>query len=74
MLTTMGRLYLSRAGRALPGALAAVAILAAATASAQPAPPSGFSVFLRSVLVGREQIDVEQTAAGWTISSTGQFN
>lgn len=72
MLTFMGRSHFSRRRQVL--AVVAALCLHAATAVAQTAAPSGFTVFLRSVPIGREQIDVEHTANGWTISSTGQFN
>src|SRR5690348_10573737 len=81
MLTSMGRSHSSRAGRTALGLLAALVSAAAAPARAQQpvttqstAAPSGFTIFLRSVPIGREQVDVEKTANGWTISSTGQFN
>jgi pimeloyl-ACP methyl ester carboxylesterase len=41
-------------------------------ATAQPAAESHFNIYVRSVAVGSEQVSVEQTADGWTISSTGR--
>jgi len=60
-------------------ALAAAAWLAAAgTAHAQAAPASpapgeaAFSIYLRGAQIGREQVTLARTDAGWVITSTGQ--
>lgn len=59
--------------RACAVALASLAILVSARgAFAQTTSTSNFSVYVRSVPIGTEQVTVEQTAAGWTISSTGR--
>jgi pimeloyl-ACP methyl ester carboxylesterase len=53
--------------------------LMAATATAQQAAPaavsraSSFTVFLRAVPIGSEQMAVERTAEGWTITSSGRI-
>ena len=49
------------------------------TAETQPAPrptpgESTFSIFVQLALVGTEQIRVEESNAGWTISSTGRVS
>lgn len=61
-------------------ALAAATLLAAAgTAYAQPAPPSPapgeavFGIFIRGAQIGREQVTVARSDAGWIITSTGQM-
>ena len=36
-------------------------------------PSSSFTIFLRAVRAGSEQISLERTAEGWTISSSGQI-
>jgi pimeloyl-ACP methyl ester carboxylesterase len=76
MLKAMPRVHSS--GRA--GVLAiAVALSAAMDARQQavPAPaassPASFTVFVRAMPVGSEQIAVERTAAGWTITSSGRI-
>jgi hypothetical protein len=55
-------------------ALAAVAvILAAATATAQPAPGDAvYSIFIRGTQVGREQGTLAKTDSGWIITSSGR--
>jgi pimeloyl-ACP methyl ester carboxylesterase len=56
---------------------AAAALLLPLAAAAQPAAPepaaSNFTVFLRSVPVGSEQIAVTRDADGWTITSSGRL-
>jgi pimeloyl-ACP methyl ester carboxylesterase len=45
-------------------------------ASQRPAgtvPSSNFTIFIRGVRAGSEQISLERTAEGWTISSSGQM-
>ena len=57
-------------------AQAAVAVLVfAATAGAQPLPPatSTFTIFIRAVPVGTEQVAVTLGADGWTVSSSARF-
>ena len=60
-------------------ALAAAALLAVAgVAHAQPAPPSpapggaAFGIFLKGTQIGREQVTLARTDAGWIITSTAQ--
>jgi hypothetical protein len=59
-------------------ALAGAAVLAAATASAQVAPPSpapgdaAFGIYLRGAQIGREQVTLARSDAGWIITSTGR--
>jgi pimeloyl-ACP methyl ester carboxylesterase len=59
-------------------ALAAAAVLAAGTASAQPTLPSpapgdaAFGIYLRGAQIGREQVTLGQTDSGWIITSTGR--
>ncbi|HTM26391.1 MAG TPA: alpha/beta fold hydrolase [Vicinamibacterales bacterium] len=58
---------------ALAAVLAACAGVAAAQ-QAQPAPgDSAFSIYLRSNPIGREQVKVSRTDAGWVIVSTGNI-
>lgn len=54
---------------------AAVSCAAAVGAAAQqPAPPTvTFTVFIRSVQVGSEQVSVERSAAGWSITGSGRI-
>jgi pimeloyl-ACP methyl ester carboxylesterase len=60
--------------RACAVALALLVLLPGADrASAQTTSTSNFSVYVRSVPIGTEQVTVEQTASGWTISSTGRI-
>lgn len=56
--------------------MAAVAGIAAAQQTAAPAgsaAASTFTVFLRAVPIGSEQISLARTAAGWTITSDGRL-
>ena len=58
--------------------VAAAALVSAAAAGAQPPPASlsassSFTVFLRGVPIGSEQIAVSRSADGWTISSSGRI-
>lgn len=60
--------------------LAALSLAIAAPALAQPpaagfgeAPATSFTIFLRSVPIGSEQIAVARNADGWTITSAGRF-
>ena len=67
-----------RSPHSIRAALAAVAALAfAATAGAQPIPSlagaSNFTIFLRAVPVGSEQIAVTFDADGWTVVSSGRL-
>ena len=57
--------------------LAAVTWSAPALAQTGPTPEpldATFNVFMRATLIGLERVRVEQTASGWTISSTGQLS
>jgi pimeloyl-ACP methyl ester carboxylesterase len=60
-------------------ALTLAGIISAAVAAAQQptptssAPPSTFTIFLRSIPIGTEQVVVERTAEGWTISASGRI-
>ena len=53
-------------------------LLTGPRAAAQPALPepgrAAFNVFLRSVLIGFEQVEVARTANGWTIRSRGNLS
>jgi uncharacterized protein len=59
-------------------ALAVAVVMAAGTATAQPAPvapgvgEATFSIFLRSNQIGREQVALSKTESGWIITSTGR--
>ncbi len=56
--------------------MAAVAGIAAAQQTAAPAgsaAASTFTIFLRAVPIGSEQISLARTAAGWTITSDGRL-
>ncbi len=56
------------------GALTALIVAFAASASAQPEPGAAtFMYFLRGTPIGSEQISVTRTAEGWTISSSGRL-
>ncbi len=50
----------------------AVALTAAAAGAAHAQTPSTFTVFVRSTPIGSEQVAVERTATGWTITSSGR--
>jgi pimeloyl-ACP methyl ester carboxylesterase len=50
----------------------AVAIATSVAPGAQAPPPSTFLVFFRSTPIGNEQVTVEQTASGSTITSSGR--
>lgn len=56
----------------------AVLLLAGSQAAAQPALPepgrAAFNVFLRSTLIGFEEVEVARTASGWTIRSRGNLS
>jgi uncharacterized protein len=51
---------------------AAVGVVEAQTRPAAPA-ASSFTVFIRSQPIGNEQISVQRTADGWTISASGRL-
>ena len=56
--------------------MAAVAGIAAAQQTAAPAgsaAASTFTIFLRAVPIGSEQVSLARTAAGWTITSDGRL-
>jgi pimeloyl-ACP methyl ester carboxylesterase len=59
-------------------ALAGAAVLAAGTASAQVALPSpapgaaAFGIYLKGAQIGREQVTLARSDAGWIITSTGR--
>ena len=65
------RLFHSIRGAARLVAIA-VALTAAAAGAAQAQTPSTFTVFVRSTPIGNEQVAVERTATGWTITSSGR--
>ena len=65
------RLFHSIRGAARLVAIA-VALTAAAAGAAHAQTPSTFTVFVRSTPIGNEQVAVERTAAGWTITSSGR--
>ena len=50
----------------------AVALTAPAARAAHAQTPSTFTVFVRSTPIGSEQVAVERTATGWTITSSGR--
>lgn len=55
----------------------ALLLLSATVAAAQPATPavaSGYTIFVRGTPVGREDITVETTPAGTTVTSTGRLS
>jgi len=68
----MPAVHFIRAGRVT---LSAIAASWAATVLAQdPAPiKSSYTVFLRSVPIGSEQVTTERTDNGWTITSSGRL-
>ena len=76
MLTPMGvshsiRAALTALGTAVALVLGAPVVRAGQVASA-PTSTSTFIVFLSSKPIGNEQVAVERTAAGWTVSSSGR--
>jgi pimeloyl-ACP methyl ester carboxylesterase len=59
---------------AMPGAiLAQQPATSPAATSTSSATSSSFTIFIRGVPVGSEQISVERSADGWTINSTGRI-
>jgi uncharacterized protein len=54
-------------------ASAAAMCAAGALAAAQPASTSNFTVFLRAVPIGSEQVSVERSNEGWIITGTGRI-
>ena len=58
-------------------AAAALTLAAPGAAAGQPAlidaGPSNFTIFLRNVPIGNEQVSVTRTADGWTIASSGRI-
>jgi uncharacterized protein len=60
--------------RAVATAVTVAALVAAATgrAAAQSGQESSFTIYIRSVAVGTEQVSVERSAGGYTITSTGR--
>src|ERR1700720_3919306 len=72
----MPSLHSIRAIRAGALALAAAAgplMGATQRPAAGTAPSSSYTIFIRAVRAGSEQISLERTAEGWTISSSGQM-
>src|ERR1700720_3002739 len=72
----MPSLHSIRAIRAGALALAAAAgplMGATQRPAAGTAPLSSYTIFIRAVRAGSEQISLERTAEGWTISSSGQM-
>src|SRR4029077_14900834 len=71
----MPSLHSIRAIRAGALALAAAAgpLMGASQRPAGSVPSSNFTIFIRGVRAGSEQISLERTAEGWTISSSGQM-
>jgi pimeloyl-ACP methyl ester carboxylesterase len=70
---------LAHGGRFHCTALAAAAVLCVSgLASAQSAPPApapgdaAFGIFLRGTPIGREEVTLSRTGAGWIITSTGR--
>jgi len=71
----------NRPGRSLAHcirvAAAALTLAAPGAAAGQPAlidaGPSNFTIFLRNVPIGNEQVSVTRTADGWTIASSGRI-
>ncbi len=58
----------------MAGLLASAALLApAGRAAAQPPQESAFTILVRGTAVGNEQIAVQESPEGWTITSTGRF-
>ena len=66
-----------RSGYSIRAALAVAAFGVAAHATAQPVSPaagaSAFTIFIRAVPVGTEEMTVALGADGWTISSSARF-
>jgi pimeloyl-ACP methyl ester carboxylesterase len=50
----------------------ALAVAAGSRAPQAQAPPSTYTVFLRSMPIGSEQISIERFSDGWTVSSSGR--
>jgi pimeloyl-ACP methyl ester carboxylesterase len=73
----MPSFHFSRARRALlAGAITASAGIANAQQTLAPAgasAPSTFTIFLRAMPIGTEQVTVARTASGWTISGDGRL-
>src|SRR6266487_111159 len=68
-------------GGSILKALAAAILITSLPASAQPPPlalpplagATAFTIFVRSIPIGTEQIAVSRTAEGWTIVSSGRI-
>ncbi|MGC4085206.1 MAG: alpha/beta fold hydrolase [Vicinamibacterales bacterium] len=59
----------------IAGLLAAVALIASPGQTlAQPADESAFTIYVRGTAVGNEQVTVQQSADGWTITSSGRLS
>jgi pimeloyl-ACP methyl ester carboxylesterase len=71
MLNLMRPFYFIRLGTRVLAALACM--LAAAPAAAQTPGPAGFTVLVRSRPVGNEQVTVQRTPGGWTVTSNGRM-
>jgi pimeloyl-ACP methyl ester carboxylesterase len=73
MRTAMRLSHFIRAGTiGLIAALAAVALAGRPLGAQAPAATSTFTVFLRSTPIGNEQVSVERSNGGWTISGSGR--
>src|ERR1700682_6099058 len=62
-----------RAGALALAAAAGPLMGAAQRPTAGTVPSSNFTIFIRAVRAGSEQVSLERTAEGWTISSSGQM-
>lgn len=60
-------------GLAAAGLTCLVALVPSArTASAQSSPTSAFTIYVRSIPIGVERVNVDRSAEGWTITSSGR--
>jgi pimeloyl-ACP methyl ester carboxylesterase len=69
----MRRLHSTFAARVTAAAALAFAALPPSAAAQQAGRPSNFTVFAGATPIGSEQIAVERTAEGWTITSSGRL-
>src|SRR5688572_26157661 len=73
MLTPMRAFHFIRVARLMSLALAALGAAGAVPANAQPSAPTHFTIVLRGTTIGSEDVSVERTPQGTTISSTGRI-
>lgn len=73
MLNPMGLLHSIRLRMCALAALACAGALSAVPASAQAPASASFTVLVRSHPIGSEQVTVERTAQGWTVSGSGRM-